>query len=274
MTWLSRFFDQISGYDQEQFAEVFATVHTNGVDPTKLNKMAVVAQDPAVMKVNVSSGEGWVQGHWCRNTAAYEIAISAADATYDRIDVVVLRMTAAGSPGTVIAALLTGTPAASPAVPALTQNVNVWEIALAQILVGHGVTSIVSGVITDRRINMASGGVSLMFSEGGDTLPTGLAILWEVPCACQILGYTLVASPSGSIIIDIHKGTYAAYPTTASICASALPTIASGQKTSDFTLTGWTTTLNEGDWLEFYIDSVTSVTRATLSLRLARLATQ
>lgn len=49
-------------------------------------------------------------------------------------------------------AALTGTPAASPTVPAVTQDSNVWEIPLATVTVGTNATSLSAGVIdqTDR----------------------------------------------------------------------------------------------------------------------------
>jgi len=80
----------------------------------------------------------------------------------------------------------------------------------------------------------------------------------------------MFGGPSGSIQCDIKKSTYAAFPTTSSICASALPAISGAQKSQDLTLTGWTTDIAEGDILEFSVVSCTTMTNVTLSLRLAR----
>jgi len=48
-------------------------------------------------------------------------------------------------------AVLTGTPAGAPVVPALTQTSTTWEISLAQVLVGTGVTTIAAGNVTNER---------------------------------------------------------------------------------------------------------------------------
>jgi len=83
---------------------------------------------------------------------------------------------------------------------------------------------------------------------------------------------TLLADVSGSIVIDIWKDTYANFPPTVAdtITASAKPTLASAQKAQDSTLTGWTTTIAAGDILAFNVDSITTVTRVTLSLKVRK----
>ncbi len=51
------------------------------------------------------------------------------------------------------------------------------------------------------------------------------------------------------------------------ITASAPPTISSATHSTDSTLTGWTTTFNDGDVFRFNVDSATTIQRVTLSLR-------
>ena len=79
-----------------------------------------------------------------------------------------------------------------------------------------------------------------------------------------------MADISGSIIIDIKKSTYSGFPTTSSICASAKPTLSAAQKYQDATLTGWTTAITAGDILEYIVDSASTVTRVTLSLKVTK----
>lgn len=105
---------------------------------------------------------------------------------------------------------------------------------------------------------------------GGATITTGIkGDLGPIDFACTISIATLLADQSGSIVIDIWKDTYAAFPPTDadSITASAPPTISTATKSQDSTLTGWTTTINAGDILRFNVDSVTSIQRVTLSLK-------
>lgn len=106
---------------------------------------------------------------------------------------------------------------------------------------------------------------------GGSAITTGEKGHLEVPFDCTITAVTMLADQSGSIVIDVWKDTYANYPPTNadSITASATPTISSAVKSQDTTLTGWTTSLTAGDILAFNVDSVTNITRVTISLKVA-----
>ena len=83
---------------------------------------------------------------------------------------------------------------------------------------------------------------------------------------------TALADQTGSIVVDIWKDTYANFPPTDadSITASAPPTISTATKAQDATLTGWTTSIAAGDILRFNVDSVTSIQRVTLSLKVTK----
>ncbi len=54
------------------------------------------------------------------------------------------------------------------------------------------------------------------------------------------------------------------------ITASAKPTLSSADHNSDATLTGWTTSVAAGDVIGFKVDSVATITRATLLLKVTR----
>lgn len=112
--------------------------------------------------------------------------------------------------------------------------------------------------------------LNFVVGTGSGVVATGIAGMIEIGDGFTIQRARIVADQSGSIVIDIKKAAYASVPTFTSICASAKPTLSSAQKSSDATLTGWTTGLSEGDWLQFVVDSATIVTRATLSLLLRR----
>ena len=70
-------------------------------------------------------------------------------------------------------------------------------------------------------------------------------------------------------MIDVWKDTYANFPPTSadSITGSEKPTLSSAQKNQDLTLTTWTTAVSAGDILAFNVDSASTVTRVTLSIR-------
>lgn len=99
---------------------------------------------------------------------------------------------------------------------------------------------------------------------------TGLKGALRVDFACTITVATTIANATGSCVIDIKKSTYAGYPTTTSICASAKPTLSSARKAEDTTLTGWTTSITAGDVLEFYVDSASGLSWASVTLKYSR----
>jgi hypothetical protein len=110
----------------------------------------------------------------------------------------------------------------------------------------------------------------VVIGDGTIVVSTGSKGLIEIPFACTITAVRLMADASGSCVIDLKKATYSGLPTTASICASAKPTLSSAQKSQDTTLTGWTTAITAGDWIEVNVDSASTIKRVTLSLTLLR----
>lgn len=112
--------------------------------------------------------------------------------------------------------------------------------------------------------------LTYVIDGGGSTITTGSKGFVEIPFACTIQQVTLLADQSGSVVLDIKKSTYAGFPTTSSIVASAPPTISSAQKSQDATLTGWTTTISAGDILEYSVSSASTITRITISLKVTK----
>ena len=134
---------------------------------------------------------------------------------------------------------------------------------------GTGFVKSVSGVYSAGPLIQTLG---LSFDGAGAVLATGVKGDLYVPFACTITGVVMLADVSGSAVIDIWKDSYANYaPTVAdTITASAKPTISSGIKSLDTTLTGWTTAIAAGDSLRFNLDSVATITRLTLQLTVSR----
>lgn len=114
--------------------------------------------------------------------------------------------------------------------------------------------------------------ITFIIDGGGSAITTGEKGHLEIPFGCTINQVTMLADQSGSIVVDIWKDTYANFPPTDadSITASAPPTIATAQKSQDSTLTGWTTSIAASDILAFNVDSITTVTRVTISLEVTK----
>ena len=72
----------------------------------------------------------------------------------------------------------------------------------------------------------------------------------------------------GSCVIDVWKAAFADYPPliTNSITASAKPSVVSGIKSEDATLSGWTTLVSAGDVLAFKLESVSTFSKVTITL--------
>lgn len=112
-------------------------------------------------------------------------------------------------------------------------------------------------------------GIEFVIDGGGSAIEAGIAGDLEVPFDCDIEASSLLADQTGSIKVDIWKDTYANFPPTDadSICGENEPEISAGFKDQDTTLTGWTKTLTRGEILRFNVDSCTTITRATQSLK-------
>lgn len=114
--------------------------------------------------------------------------------------------------------------------------------------------------------------ITYVIDGGGAAITTGLKGYLEIPFACTIDRWTLLADQSGSIVVDLWKDTYANAPPVIGdvITASAKPTISTAVKAQSSTLTGWTATIAAGDVLAFNVNSVTGIQRVTLSLRVRK----
>jgi hypothetical protein len=120
------------------------------------------------------------------------------------------------------------------------------------------------------KTNLKTTTLTFVIDGGGSTITTGIkGDLGPIDFACAVNAITMLADQSGSIVVDIWKDTYANFPPTDadSITAAAVPAISSAAKSQDATLTGWTTSISAGDIVRFNVDSVTSIQRLTISLK-------
>jgi len=113
-----------------------------------------------------------------------------------------------------------------------------------------------------RYITVTVGGAGVDITTGPKsvyvTLPAGTLTDWR-----------LVSPDSGNIVIDVLKGTFAAFPTMSSITGTAEPELSGVDKDED-TTAGWTTSVSAGDILDVDVISCSGITRATLVLTLVQ----
>ena len=120
-----------------------------GVKTGALNELEVFA-DSTGMQVKVRSGQALVRGHYYQNTAELALALEAADLTNPRVDTVVVELDP--SANSILLKAITGTPDPSPTPePVVQTDAGIYQIKLAEIAVGTGVTTINAGNVTDTR---------------------------------------------------------------------------------------------------------------------------
>lgn len=114
--------------------------------------------------------------------------------------------------------------------------------------------------------------ITFIIDGGGSAITTGEKGHLEIPFACTINQCTMMADQSGSIVVDIWKDTYANFPPTNadSICTETPPTITDAQKSQDTTCMDWNNAITAGDILAFNVDSCTTITRVTISLKVTK----
>jgi hypothetical protein len=119
--------------------------------------------------------------------------------------------------------------------------------------------------------------IDIVIDGAGSQITTGIKGDRRVPFGCTIVSWTLLADQSGAIVVDVWRDSLANFPPTdadAMPGAGKEPTIAaSGTNAEDTTVTDWSSyTITAGDVLRFNVDSCTSITRCTLSLKVTRTA--
>ena len=156
----SGFFDalQVNGeydrtYSAADYCDNLATIIKNGVRYSAADDLKVTAAGG--MALSVAIGRAWINGHYFYNDTEYTALTigTAPTGSNKRIDRVVLRLNTAVAQRNIELAILQGTAAASPSAPELTRSGDVYEIAIADVLVNAGATDISDANITDQRAN-------------------------------------------------------------------------------------------------------------------------
>lgn len=158
MTVRSSFFNSVNGdrrYLANNFAEYFASFIANGIFPNPSNTLQVY--EKTNMTVTVKPGKGWINGYFAINEYDYDLTLDNADGILNRIDRIVLRLDF--NARTISIAVKKGTFASTPVAPILQRDADVHELALADVYVTKGTTSIKQSNITDQRLNNALCGV-------------------------------------------------------------------------------------------------------------------
>lgn len=163
--------------DQERWSKMVRLWLEDGVHVSELTNEFRPYGDTTGMFAKVDSGESNIFGFHGELLTLTTFGISTADASLDRIDRIVLRLTK----GEEISAktellLLPGTAQASPVPPALQNDEDTKDIDIAWVNVGHGVTTIRPQDVIDKRtfvvpkVNEQVGVVKMIY---GPSAPKG-----------------------------------------------------------------------------------------------------
>ena len=157
------FFDaEISGYDENNLpiydraenAEFFAALLGAFIGTGVYAEPATTLQVTAAtgMNLSIAPGKCWINGRFGWQEEFETITLAAANSNYNRIDRVVVRLDYQAR--TISLAVKLGTPAASAyTAPVLQRDGDIYEIALADVLVTAATSAIVQANITDQRQN-------------------------------------------------------------------------------------------------------------------------
>ena len=117
-----------------------------------------------------------------------------------------------------------------------------------------------------------AGSFGITIDGGGSAITTGVKGYVEIPYSGTITGWTILSDQTGSCVIDVWKDTYANYPPTVAdtIAGSEKPTLSSAIKNQDLSLSTWTTSVTAGDIIAFNVDSASTVTRVTLTIKITK----
>ncbi|NYB73849.1 tail fiber protein [Sedimentibacter hydroxybenzoicus DSM 7310] len=152
MTVKSGFFNSIGGdrkYDAARFAEYFGSFIGNGIFPEPENSLKVIANND--MTVAVQVGKAWINGYFLVNDDNYILTIENADGTLNRIDRIVARYDVIDRE--IRLEVKKGTFSSSPVAPDIQRDSDSYELALADVYINAGATSIIHANITDLRNN-------------------------------------------------------------------------------------------------------------------------
>lgn len=118
----------------------------------------------------------------------------------------------------------------------------------------------------------STGAICFNVGNNVNVVTTGVKGRLYIPFDCEIESVHIVANAVGDLVLDIWADDFAAYPPVSgdSICGAAKPTLTIDDTYSDTTLTGWTTTLSEGDVLLFNVDSCSGISYFSGTLKVTK----
>lgn len=140
------FFNSVDGdrlYNADDMSNYFDGLISNGIYKNIGGAFQVIPGEG--MTVRVLDGRAIINCKWVTNDSFENITLDAADANYNRIDAIVLRLDETNR--RIILTTIKGTPASAPVAPAIGDN----DLCLAYVTIAVGVSTITIANISDKR---------------------------------------------------------------------------------------------------------------------------
>jgi len=148
----SAFFNSSGGdrvYNAADFADYFSKFISNGIFYNSSDNLKVSSSSG--MNIVVAPGSAWINGYVYENTDNLTLQVAIADGVYSRIDRVVLQLNI--SQRSINIKIIQGVVSALPIAKDAIRNADIYELVLADILIGKAVIEIRQQDITDLRLN-------------------------------------------------------------------------------------------------------------------------
>ena len=131
----------------EDLARWFACFFTNGIFASGGFTVSVNG-----LEANVSPGDCLINGRYGYESETRTLALAQGDSK-PRMDSIVLRLDLSLAMRKIDLYVKPGTPADTPVAPPLTREGTVWELGIANILVGAGQQAVTDSAVTDTRLD-------------------------------------------------------------------------------------------------------------------------
>jgi len=149
----SAFFNSVDGdrrYMASDWAGYFAVLVGNGVFPQPSTGLQVM--ESSGMTVTVGLGAAFINGYGYQNVeSVLHLLLAPPDGVLSRIDRIVVRLDYLARAINVF--VKSSISSSNPVAPTLRRDADVWEICIADIVVGAGAPAITQAAITDQRLN-------------------------------------------------------------------------------------------------------------------------
>lgn len=110
--------------------------------------------------------------------------------------------------------------------------------------------------------------INYVVDNGSRPMTTGNKGYLTIDVTGIIESWILVADNDGTLEVDLRKCTFADYPNVVSICGGNTPKLVNTNKNTDITLSGWNTTLNAGDIIQYeVINTTVSISNFAIALK-------